>query len=82
MIDLAPEAIAAAIAGEVAGEGAAARPERAVIDSRRVEPGDLFFGLRGEHADGGEHAEAALRAGAWGAVVEPARAAGPRGRGP
>ena len=32
------------------------RPERAVADSRELRPGDLFFGLRGEHADGGEFA--------------------------
>ena len=53
---------------------APARPSRALIDSREVATGDLFFGLRGERADGGEHAAEALRAGAWGAVVEPGRA--------
>ena len=30
-----------------------------MIDSRAVEPGDLFFGLAGERADGGEFAAAA-----------------------
>jgi UDP-N-acetylmuramoyl-tripeptide--D-alanyl-D-alanine ligase len=45
-----------------------------VIDSREVTEGDLFFGLRGEHADGAGFAAAALEAGAWGVVVDPAGA--------
>lgn len=45
-------------------------PERAVIDSREVGPGDLFVGLRGRRVDGGEFAEQALAAGAWGAIVD------------
>ncbi len=74
MIELAPERIAAEIQGEVARAGDAGRPERAAIDSRRVEAGDLFFGLRGQRVDGGAHAAAALAAGAWGVVVEAERA--------
>ena len=50
-----------------AGEGS---PERAVIDSRDVRPGDLFVGLRGENVDGGRFAADALRAGAWGVLVD------------
>jgi UDP-N-acetylmuramoyl-tripeptide--D-alanyl-D-alanine ligase len=46
-------------------------PARAVIDTRHVVPGDLFAGLRGERADGGDFAEQALAAGAWGALVGP-----------
>jgi UDP-N-acetylmuramoyl-tripeptide--D-alanyl-D-alanine ligase len=46
-------------------------PHRAVIDSREVQPGDLFVGLPGEHVDGGAYAERALRAGAWGVLVAP-----------
>jgi UDP-N-acetylmuramoyl-tripeptide--D-alanyl-D-alanine ligase len=42
---------------------------RATVDSRVVSPGDLFVGLRGERADGGEHAGEALRAGVWGVLV-------------
>jgi UDP-N-acetylmuramoyl-tripeptide--D-alanyl-D-alanine ligase len=50
-----------------AGEG----PARAVIDSRAVEPGDLFVGIAGERVDGGAFAADALRDGAWGVVVMP-----------
>ncbi len=46
-------------------------PRRVVIDSREAQPGDLFVGLRGEHVDGGDYAEQALRAGAWGVLVAP-----------
>ena len=42
-----------------------------MIDSRAVEPGDLFVGLPGEHVDGGAFAAAALDAGAWGVLVAP-----------
>src|SRR6185295_6568587 len=75
VIELAPERIAAETGAEIAGEGPGGRPERAAIDSRDLAPGDLFFGLRGERADGGEHAAAALAAGAWGVVVDPERVA-------
>jgi UDP-N-acetylmuramoyl-tripeptide--D-alanyl-D-alanine ligase len=49
-------------------------PRRAVVDSRAAGPGDLFVGLRGERADGGEWAAAALEAGAWGVLVAPEHA--------
>jgi UDP-N-acetylmuramoyl-L-alanyl-D-glutamate--2,6-diaminopimelate ligase len=39
-------------------------------DSRRVEPGDLFFALRGESADGHDHLAAAFERGAVAAIVE------------
>ena len=86
MIELEPARIAAAADAAIVREGAAGPPTRALIDSREVASGDLFFGLRGERADGGEHAAEALRAGAWGAVVEPGHAdelatAEPRGLG-
>ena len=74
MIELAPERIAAACSAEVARAGGPGRPERAEVDSRDLNPGSLFFGLRGERADGGEHAAAALGAGAWGVVVDRERA--------
>ncbi len=54
-----------------AGDGA---PRRVVVDSRQVEPGDLFVGLRGERVDGGTYAQRALDAGAWGVLVAPEHA--------
>jgi UDP-N-acetylmuramoyl-tripeptide--D-alanyl-D-alanine ligase len=57
-----------------AGIDGAPGPERASIDSRRVAPGELFVGLRGERADGGSHAAQALQAGAWGVLVAPEHA--------
>jgi UDP-N-acetylmuramoyl-tripeptide--D-alanyl-D-alanine ligase len=39
------------------------------IDSRALQPGELFVGLRGERTDGGAHAAQALGAGAWGVLV-------------
>lgn len=56
-----------------AGEGG---PTRAVIDTRSIEPGDLFVGLRGERVDGGRFAAQALEAGAWGVLVDPQHAEG------
>jgi UDP-N-acetylmuramoyl-tripeptide--D-alanyl-D-alanine ligase len=46
-------------------------PARAVIDSRAIEPGDLFLALPGERVDGGRFAADALRAGAWGVLAAP-----------
>jgi UDP-N-acetylmuramoyl-tripeptide--D-alanyl-D-alanine ligase len=40
------------------------------VDSRTVEPGDLFFALRGPHHDAHDHVAAAFRKGAIAAVVE------------
>jgi UDP-N-acetylmuramoyl-tripeptide--D-alanyl-D-alanine ligase len=54
---------------------AADGPARTVIDSRAVQPGDLFVGIPGEHVDGGAFAAQALEAGAWGVLVAPAWAA-------
>jgi UDP-N-acetylmuramoyl-tripeptide--D-alanyl-D-alanine ligase len=73
MIELGPDEIAAACAARLvsgdAGSGSGDHPVRAVVDSRQVEPGDLFFGLAGDRSDGGEFADAAVSAGAWGVVV-------------
>ena len=74
MIELSGERLAAAAGAEVTVAGTGGRPERAVVDTRELRPGDLFFGLPGEHADGGEFAARALEAGAWGVVVEAERA--------
>jgi UDP-N-acetylmuramoyl-tripeptide--D-alanyl-D-alanine ligase len=73
MIELSPERIAAGAGATVAARGGGGRPDRAVVDSREVRAGDLFFALPGDHADGGEFAADALAAGAWGVVVDPAR---------
>jgi UDP-N-acetylmuramoyl-tripeptide--D-alanyl-D-alanine ligase len=74
VIELPPDRIAAGAGADVALVGGGGRPERAVVDSREVRAGDLFFGLRGERVDGGEFAARALDAGAWGVVVDPERA--------
>jgi UDP-N-acetylmuramoyl-tripeptide--D-alanyl-D-alanine ligase len=73
MIELSPDRITEAAGVSVAAEGPRDRPVRAVVDSREVRPGDLFFALPGERTDGGEFAGEALKAGAWGVVVDPAR---------
>jgi UDP-N-acetylmuramoyl-tripeptide--D-alanyl-D-alanine ligase len=67
---------AAAAAGAELVAGAEGGPARAVVDTRALEPGDLFVGLAGEHVDGGRFAAAALAAGAWGVLVAPEHAAG------
>jgi UDP-N-acetylmuramoyl-tripeptide--D-alanyl-D-alanine ligase len=77
VIDRSDEWVASAAGGELirnsAGDGG---PRRAVIDSREVGPNDLFVGLPGATADGGEFAQRALDAGAWGVIVAPDRAEG------
>ncbi len=79
MIELSPEQIAEAAGAEIVARGGDGHPGRAVVDSREARPGDLFVGLRGEHADGGAFAEATLAAGAWGALVGTEHAAGLQG---
>jgi UDP-N-acetylmuramoyl-tripeptide--D-alanyl-D-alanine ligase len=76
VIELSAERIAAAVGAEIVARGADDEPNRAVIDSRQVRSGDLFIGLRGESADGGSFAGAALEAGAWGVLVGPEQATG------
>ena len=58
--------------GEILGSGAVRRSavcERYSTDSRRVEPGDLFFAIPGPRFDGHDFVPAALEKGAVGAVV-------------
>ena len=65
-----PERVAEAAGGRlVAPAPHSDGPQRVVIDSRAVGPGDLFVGLPGEHVDGGTFAEQVLEAGAWGVLV-------------
>jgi UDP-N-acetylmuramoyl-tripeptide--D-alanyl-D-alanine ligase len=48
------------------------------VDTRSLQPGDLFFALRGERRDGHEFLEDAFRRGAAAAVVDrPVQASGP-----
>jgi UDP-N-acetylmuramoyl-L-alanyl-D-glutamate--2,6-diaminopimelate ligase len=53
----------------IVGDGSV-EVEELVYDNRRVEPGALFFCVRGSRADGHEFAGAAVEAGAAGLVVE------------
>jgi UDP-N-acetylmuramoyl-tripeptide--D-alanyl-D-alanine ligase len=69
LITLGPDEIAAALAARIIRRGQDGFPASAAIDSRAIEGGELFFGLKGESDDGGRFAPAALEAGAWGAVV-------------
>ena len=74
MIALGSAEIALATGAQLVHEGDGATPARAVVDSRAVAPGELFFGLPGERTDGGRFAPAAIADGAWGVVVSPAHA--------
>ncbi len=59
---------AAMLGASFAGPDAVVR--RVSTDSRAIQPGDLFFGLRGERFDGGAFAARALQAGAAGVVLD------------
>jgi UDP-N-acetylmuramoyl-tripeptide--D-alanyl-D-alanine ligase len=69
LISLGGDRLASLAGAEVLAEGAEGGPTHAVIDSREVKEGDLFVGLPGERADGGEFGAAALRDRAWGILV-------------
>ncbi|MER2251569.1 UDP-N-acetylmuramoylalanyl-D-glutamyl-2,6-diaminopimelate--D-alanyl-D-alanine ligase [Methylorubrum podarium] len=67
-----PAALEAATGGSLRGEP---RPiAGASIDTRSLEPGDLFFAIRGEARDGHDFVTAALDKGAGAAVVAASRA--------
>jgi UDP-N-acetylmuramoyl-tripeptide--D-alanyl-D-alanine ligase len=68
--------VAAAAEADLVVSAPGGGPARAEIDTRALQPGDLFVGLRGEHVDGGRFASAALDAGAWGVLVAPEHAEG------
>jgi UDP-N-acetylmuramoyl-tripeptide--D-alanyl-D-alanine ligase len=63
-----PEQLAASASGRLLRTGTSPIAGGAV-DSRRVEPGNAFFALRGEHTDGHHFLEAAVAAGAAALVV-------------
>jgi UDP-N-acetylmuramoyl-tripeptide--D-alanyl-D-alanine ligase len=69
-LKLTPEQIAAACGAEIVATGEPGSPRRATIGSAESGTGDLFFGLRGEHANGGEFAPVAIEAGAWGVLID------------
>jgi UDP-N-acetylmuramoyl-tripeptide--D-alanyl-D-alanine ligase len=56
--------VAAATGGVVVGAAGDTVVQRVVIDSREAAAGALFVALSGEHADGHDYAEAAIKAGA------------------
>jgi UDP-N-acetylmuramoyl-tripeptide--D-alanyl-D-alanine ligase len=64
---------AAAMLG-VPFDGADAEVLRVCTDSRRIQPGDLFFALRGEKFNGGTFAAQALQQGAAGVVLDAVQA--------
>ncbi len=64
-----------ALTAEEAGRALQSGPLKTAVsgvstDTRSLKPGDLFVALRGERFDGHDYVEAALAAGACGAVVE------------
>ncbi|MEB3334832.1 MAG: alanine racemase, partial [Cyanobacteriota bacterium] len=59
-----PAALAALVGGELRGTEPRGPIRGVAIDSRRVQPGDLFFALPGRHADGHRFLAEALAAGA------------------
>jgi len=69
MVSLTAAEIAAAAGGRVVSGDAGRRIERWSIDTRSLQPGDLFVAIRGDRFDGHEFVAAALAAGAAGAVV-------------
>ncbi len=71
-LDLPLELIARVLQGRLAG-APARTVRRPAVDSRAVEPGDLFFALSGEARDGHEFLTAALERGASGVVVQAGR---------
>ena len=63
--------------------GAVAPPVTGIsIDTRTLEPGDLFFAITGENSDGHDYVDKAFAAGAAAAVVDEAHADRMAGKGP
>ncbi|CAO4184925.1 UDP-N-acetylmuramoylalanyl-D-glutamyl-2,6-diaminopimelate--D-alanyl-D-alanine ligase [Methylorubrum aminovorans] len=75
-----PAALEAATGGRLIGTPRAVTG--ASIDTRSLEPGDLFFAIRGEARDGHDFVPAALGKGAGAAMVTAARAKEFEGAGP
>jgi UDP-N-acetylmuramoyl-tripeptide--D-alanyl-D-alanine ligase len=62
--------VAAAMDGRLVAGDATTTIDRFSIDSRALEPGDLFFAIRGERFDGHTFVGGAIAAGAAGVVVD------------
>lgn len=79
MIVMSLRDVATAVAGEPSTDAdlSTVVSGRCEIDSRRVQPGDLFIAIKGDNHDGHDHVDAALAAGAVAAVVT-ADGPGPR----
>ena len=75
MLPLTLAEIAAACGGRLEGAASGAVASRVCTDTRSVQPGDLFVGLRGDVFDGDRYAADAVAAGAVGVVVRAATAA-------
>jgi UDP-N-acetylmuramoyl-tripeptide--D-alanyl-D-alanine ligase len=74
---------AEAMKGELVGAAnPGTEPTGGVIDNRVIEPGDLFFALKGEHTDGHRFVDAAIAEGASSAVVQRSWMAENRAYGP
>ena len=76
--------IAQASGGQVVQGDPETRIESVSIDSRSVQPGQFFVAIRGDRFDGHDFVQAALTAGAIGALIEAERGAwiGEQGRQP
>ncbi len=72
LADLIPAGLNASgpIEDRPAGDAATVEIAGLAYDSRKVEPGALFFCVPGEHSDGHDHAAQAVQAGAAALVVE------------
>ena len=75
MLPLSLAEAAALVGGELRGADGALTVRGVSTDTRRLQPGELFVGLRGEQFDGDEFAARALAAGAAAVVVRSATAA-------
>ncbi|MCZ2819955.1 UDP-N-acetylmuramoyl-tripeptide--D-alanyl-D-alanine ligase [Modestobacter sp. VKM Ac-2977] len=69
MIALTLAEVAAAVDGELVGDGSTEVTGAVLVDSRAAAPGDLFVALPGERVDGADFLPAAAAAGAAGALT-------------